>query len=185
MISKEKQMKICKVIYRILGAIVIIFLFIIIFVPKPQKEVKQAETKQVAQQPKQEVKEELPLIQFSGKINPETPQTGEKVVIAINVKNMSNKDIKGIRLLFSNKQSITDGLIIVNIMNGGVQDNRSFIWKDLIVKPSEEVNLNIVCQANKPGNYENIIQIQTPNSMENLKDDTGNEELHYKFTILN
>ena len=101
--------------------------------------------KQAAQEKKEEEAIKVPVINFTGKIDPSIAKVGDKVVIAVTIENTdSKKTIKGIQLLFSNKSFISEGLTVVNIMNGGQQDGRSFIWS-MEIPPKESRTFNSMC----------------------------------------
>lgn len=141
-------------------------------------------TTNTTQEPKQE--ESLVKINFNGSITPTVVKAGEKVVIAVQVENLDgSKTIDGIRLLFSNTKFLEDGLTIVNIMSGGVQDGRSFKWQNegMKIAPKEKRTFQIVAKANKPGAYSSIIQIKPIDGIKNYSDPDGNEELNAKFTV--
>lgn len=155
-----------------------------------KKEAPKQDTKAVEQSEKQEtkeeVKQELPLIDFTGKVSPSVLTKGNDGTVSVKVTNKGEKDINGIRLLFSNNDLVTKGLIIKNVVNGKVSEvsNRSFEWPDLTIKPNETAELKIELQANEQGQYDNVITIQPVGSSQIYKASDGNAELHYKFKII-
>lgn len=189
----------------IVGCLTIIIIFAIIVVVimwgykhfqnvKQQKAVvlqeqQENEEKEKLEQAQEDVKKasrELPLINFTGKVSPSVLSKGYDGTIDVKVTNKGEEDIKGIRLLFSNADLVTKGLIIKNVVNGNVSatSNRSFEWPNVTIKPNETVELKMELQANEPGEYDNIITVQPIGSGEMYKTLDGNAELHYKFTII-
>ncbi|MDD4600437.1 hypothetical protein SDC9_05966 [bioreactor metagenome] len=154
------------------------------------KKAVQQTTKQSNEVKKQqaEATKELPKINFTGQINPTVAQKGSKVVIRIDVENLDKeKTIDNVRLLFSDSDFLEQGLIIVNVMSGGQQDGRAFVWQNegMKMKPGEKRSFQIVAQANKPGKYQSIIQIKDAKSSKEYKDPSNNSELVAKLTVLN
>ena len=148
------------------------------------KQKQQAQAEKEAQEKKEEEAMKLPVINFTGKIDPSVANVGDKVVISVTIENTdSKKTIKGIKLLFSDKSFISEGLTIVNIMNGGQQDGRSFIWS-MEIPPKESRTFNIVCAATNTGNYETVIDIIEADGFQTYHDKNGNEELHAKLAIV-
>jgi len=129
----------------------------------------------------------LPKVNFSGSVDPAIAQKGDKVLIKVDVENLDeSKSIDGIKLLFSDKKFLEQGLIIVNVMSGGVQDGRAFNWKSEAtnIPPKGKRSYQIVAQANTPGTYESIIQVESP-SFQIYSDPEGNSELSAKLVVLN
>lgn len=142
------------------------------------------------EQPKQIEKQEtkidvLPIIDFEGKVTPSVLTKGYDATITVNVTNKGTEDIKGIRLLFSNQELVTKGLIIKNVVNGEIRLSiRSFEWPNIIIKPNETAELKIEAQAGEPGQYNNIITIQPIGKADIYKTSNGDAELNYTFNIL-
>ena len=160
----------------------------------PEEQAKKAE-EDAEKKAKEEQKElktstmkgELPKINFSGEVSPSLATKGEKVVIKIDIENLSDKvTIDDVRLLFSDKSFVSEGLTVVNIMSGGQQDtDRSFTWKGvplMEVPPKEKRSFQIVTQAKNPGNYKSIISIKSNSKV--FSDPEGNEELTAKLVVL-
>lgn len=145
---------------------------------------KEAQKKKEAQEKEEEEATKLPVINFTGKIDPSVANVGDKVVIAVTIENTdSKKTIQGIKLIFSDKSFISEGLTIVNIMNGGQQQGRSFIWS-MEIPPKESRTFNIVCAATNAGNYETVISIIEADGLQSYRDQNGNEELNAKLVIV-
>lgn len=155
-------------------------------VVQEQQENEEKEKQEQAQEEVKKAEQKLPLIDFTGKVSPSVLSKGYDGTIDVKVTNKGEKDIEGIRLLFSNTDLVTKGLIIKNVVNGNVSatSNRSFEWPNVTIKPNETAELKIELQANEPGEYDNIITIQPIGSGEMYKTSDGNAELHYKFTII-
>lgn len=137
---------------------------------------------------KEEVKNNLPKIKFAGQVNPVVVTRGSKVVIKIDVENLDKeKTIDNIRLLFSDSDFLEQGLVIVNVMSGGQQDGRAFVWQNELakIKPGEKRSFQIVAQANKPGKYNSVISIKDVKSGKIYEELNGNAELVANLTVLN
>lgn len=181
-----------KEVWAIIGVIAI-FIYIIFIAdnfnssssPTPTS---QPEVKTVAEIPKNEQKEveaKLPKINFTGEVKPSIAKIGEKVVIRVDIENLSDTEtINEVRLLFSDDNFLNQGLVITNIMNGGKQDGRSFLWKDndlMNIPPKQKRSFNIIANANKAGNYKSIISIKKGSQI--YSDPEGNEELVAKLVV--
>ena len=130
----------------------------------------------------------LPKVNIAGSVTPTVAQKGDKVVIKIDVENLdSSKTIDGIKLLFSDTKFLEQGLVIVNVMSGGIQNGRAFVWQleGAKIPPKEKRSYQIVAQANTPGTYQSIIQIKPPSTGQVYSDPEGNEELNAKLVVLN
>lgn len=151
-----------------------------------QQEKEEKEKQEQEQEEVKKAESKLPLIDFTGKVSPSVLSKGHDGTIDVKVTNKGEKNIEGIKLLFSNTDLVTKGLIIKNVVNGNVSatSNRSFEWPNITIKPNEAAELKIELQANEPGKYDNIITIQPIGSGEMYKTSDGNAELHYKFTII-
>lgn len=128
-----------------------------------------------------------PKISISGSITPTVAQKGTKVVIKIDVENKDpQRSIDGVRILFSNKDFLEKGLIIVNVMSGGTQDGRAFVWQNegMKIPPNEKRSFQIVAQANVPGTYQSVINVLTPSSSYYTYEG-DNSELVAKLSVLN
>lgn len=159
----------------------------------PEEQAKKAEedSKKKAEEEQKELKTstmkgELPKINFSGEILPSLATKGEKVVVKIDIENLSDKvTIDDVRLLFSDKSFISEGLTVVNIMSGGQQDtDRSFTWKGVSlmeVPPKEKRSFQIITQAKNLGSYKSIISIKSNSKV--FSDPEGNEELTAKLVV--
>lgn len=127
-------------------------------------------------------------VNIAGAVTPSIAQKGEKVIIKIDVENLdANKTIDGVRLLFSDMKFLDQGLIIVNVMSGGIQDGRAFVWQGEManIPPKGKRSYQIVAQANNPGTYQSIINIKSPSTGLPYSDPEGNEELNAKLVVLN
>lgn len=126
-----------------------------------------------------------PKVDFTGKVEPSTARKGQKVVMTIEVTNQDNsKTIDGMRILFANEDFVKKGLVITNVMSGGVQDGRAFEWTNSLmqIKPGEKRDFVIVAQANVPGNYESVVTLVNPTGKTAFDDQ--NQELKAKLTVL-
>ncbi|MZK51866.1 hypothetical protein [Clostridium beijerinckii] len=148
-----------------------------------KQEKEAAEKKEKEQAEAKKIQEAIPKINFTGKINPQIVQSGGKVVISVEIENTSvDTTIKGIKLLFSNKNILDKGLVITNIMNGGVRDDRKINW-NIEIPPKEKRTFNIVATANEPGEYETAITFGEYNGSVYYKSPDGNEELDGKLVV--
>lgn len=157
-----------------------------------KKKAEEEKVKKEAEEAQKELKTstmkgDLPKINFSGEVKPLIASSGNKVVIKIDIENLSDKvTIDDVRLLFSDKSFISEGLTIVNIMNGGQQDtDRSFLWKGvplIEIPPKEKRSFQIVAQAKTPGNYKSVISIKSNSKV--FSNPQGNEELVAGLTVL-
>lgn len=125
---------------------------------------------------------EKPKVDFSGWVEPPVASTGEKVIIHFDVENLSeDQSLNGMRILFANSRFLTEGLVIVNVMSGGVQDGRAFEWS-MEIPAKEKRSYQIVAYANEVGNYESVITLQSDGHW--LEDPEGNSELLAKLTVV-
>lgn len=150
-----------------------------------KQQVKKEETKKAenAEAEAKKVQEEMPKINFKGVINPQLAQRGEKVVITVEIENTdNNKTIKGIKMIFSNKNLLEKGLVITNIMNGGTRDGRDVFW-NIEIPPKEKRAFNIVASANEPGEYETAITFGEYNGFVNYQSPDGKDELDGKLVV--
>lgn len=177
------------------GGLIVFAIVFQIFAPDisgDKKTVKQTTQQQssaeTAKKQQLEAAKELPKVNFTGQITPTVAQKGSKVVIRVDVENLDKeKTIENVRLLFSDSDFLEQGLIIANVMSGGQQDGRAFLWQNegMKIKPGEKRSFQIVAQANKPGKYQSIIQIKDAKSSKDYKDTSNNSELVAKLTVLN
>ncbi|QAT40833.1 hypothetical protein [Clostridium sp. JN-9] len=148
-----------------------------------QQKKKATEEKAKEQAEAKKIQEEMPKINFTGKINPQIAKTGEKVVISVEIENTSkNKSIKGIKLVFSNKDLLEKGLVITNIMNGGTKNGRDINW-NIEIPPKEKRTFNIIASANEPGEYETVITFGEYNGFVYYQSPDGNDELDGKLIV--
>ncbi|HBJ2612298.1 TPA: hypothetical protein LA742_000714 [Clostridium botulinum] len=163
---------------------IIVFIFAMIFLGFILHKANEADKTNKKQKTQ---KIELQEINFQGSINPSVSRVGDTVLIKVEVENLGDKPINDIKLLFSNKNFIEEGLTITNVMDNGIQDGRGFKWNNDIMKipPKEKRTFQISAKANKPGKYETIIQIKPMNAtgMEIYSDPSGNEELKAKMVV--
>lgn len=170
------------------GVLFVIAITYQIFGPDVHEDKKSSSSVEIAKKQQEEPTKELPKVNFTGQINPSVATKGSKVVIRIDIENLDKeKTIENVRLLFSDSDFLEQGLIIVNVMSGGQQDGRAFVWQNegMRMKPGEKRSFQIVAQANKPGKYQSIIQIKDAKSSREYKDPSNNSELVTKLTVLN
>lgn len=126
-----------------------------------------------------------PKVSFNGKITPSTVNKGEKVSIEFEVENIDDKTpIDGVRILFANQNILNKGLIITNVMSGGIQQGRAFEWTNDLMKiqPKEKRNFVIMAVASQPGNYESEVTFVNPTG-KTAFDDQG-QSLKAKLIVL-
>lgn len=125
-------------------------------------------------------------IDVTGKVEPSIATKGEKVVITIEVTNLDKtQPINGMRILFADSSFIDKGLSIVNVMSGGTQDGRAFVWNNELMKipPKEKRDFVIVAKANETGSYESTITFGTPSSPNSIMYDYFDQELKAKLIV--
>lgn len=120
-------------------------------------------------------------VNFTGKITPTVAISGDKIVIAVTVENLSGKTLDGFILRFSDCKFIK-ALTIVNVI-GGVEDNscESFlgnykIMSSLEVSVGHPITVNIIAYSADMGNFDSTITLLNKNLNDsNLKDAEGEE----------
>ncbi len=181
--------KIRFVVYILVGFFVLYLLTAATGAPESSQTRRPEKNKPLTSAPPPKAPEKilLPKVEFAGQVSPRVAARGDKVIIRIDVKNLdSSRTIEGLRILFSSSDFLDEGLAIVNVMSGGIQDGRAFVWQNEGTKipPREQRSFQIVGKANRPGKYESIIQIKDQRTAQVYEDPQGNSELVAKLTVM-
>jgi hypothetical protein len=166
----------------------VIIIIVLIYITSSKENKTKSVSTAIIETKKVEVVKDNIKLDFAGSIDPMIATIGDKVVIKIDIQNLDTlKTLDATRILFSDTKFLNNGLIIVNVMSGGIQDGRSFKWINdgMKIPPLEKRSFQIVAQANKPGKYESIIQITPIEGGLPYEDSYGNSELVAKLTVLN
>lgn len=79
-----------------------------------QEKIQNEEKQKVADTKTSTSKKDLPKVNFTGKIEPPIARVGQKVVIEVEVENLSDTTtIDDLRLLFSNKEFLTTSILLI------------------------------------------------------------------------